>query len=64
MRTPDNEEKKGPSADEIREISEKHLNAVPNAESVPDMPATGGKQFVNDGKNETGAEDKSGELKP
>lgn len=67
MESSKNEGKKGAGADEIREISEKHINTVPNGDSVPDMPATGGKQFVNDSKKEGGdgkAEDKAAELKP
>ncbi len=51
METSKKDDNKRTGTKNITEISEKHLKRVPNGDSVPDKPATGGKQFVEDGDN-------------
>jgi hypothetical protein len=65
METPEKNDHKT-TAKEIKEISEKHINSVPGGEEVPDPPASGGKQFVKDDKDENSVqpEKKSSDLNP
>lgn len=47
MDTQDNNHK-NPTGKDIREISQEHIESIPGHDSIPDMPATGGKAHDNE----------------